>query len=216
MVLGHYRTSILAGRIRYSLCTGRDPQVESDGSSSHSSEYGDKSTDYIPPGGGKGRRRNEPGGSTTIVSGSVVLIGDWRGCLAISADYSIILGDVIAQGAHGVVHGGTLLQNGAQVSAVAVKKSNITETLVNEFSVYQQLAALPLHSLMFWALYLFWHRIPGHPVCTESPSPSALWTYAEVGPRGGLRCAALYAQTGMDAQRLSRSQSQSPEPSMVY
>ncbi|KAF8209663.1 hypothetical protein K438DRAFT_1810175 [Mycena galopus ATCC 62051] len=119
--------------------TGRDHQVESDDSSSHSGEHGDKSADYTPPGGGKGRGRSEPGDSTTIVSGSVVFIGDWRGCLASSAGYSIILGDVIAQGAHGVVHGGALLQNGAQVSVVAVKKSDITEILVDEFSVYQQL-----------------------------------------------------------------------------
>jgi hypothetical protein len=50
--------------------TGRDPQVESDGSSSHSSEHGDKSTDSIPP-GGKGRRRSEPGGSTSRLQSSL-------------------------------------------------------------------------------------------------------------------------------------------------
>jgi hypothetical protein len=95
-----------------------------------------------------------------LASSSVVLIGDWRGGLAISAGYSIILGNVIA---HGMVHGGTLLQNDAQVSAVAVKKSNITETLINEFSVYRQLEPdCPPHSSLFWALYLCRHRIPGH------------------------------------------------------
>ncbi|KAJ7891756.1 hypothetical protein B0H13DRAFT_1887075 [Mycena leptocephala] len=93
-----------------------------------------------PQATGVGGGRSDAGSSAAIVSGSLVLRGEWHGCLAGPTGYSVVLGDVIiAQGAHGVVHQGVLLENGAQASVVAVKKSDNTEILRNEFSVYQDL-----------------------------------------------------------------------------
>ncbi|KAJ7077268.1 hypothetical protein B0H15DRAFT_934042 [Mycena belliarum] len=115
--------------------TGRDHQVESEDSSSYSNEHDDKSAASTPLGVTR-RLSSRP---TEIVSGSLGFTGDWSGCLANPAGYSITLGDIIARGAHGVLHEAALFQNGVLVSVVAVKRSDITEVLADEFSVYEQL-----------------------------------------------------------------------------
>ncbi|KAJ7867525.1 hypothetical protein B0H14DRAFT_336079 [Mycena olivaceomarginata] len=114
--------------------TGRDHQVESDDSSAHSGEHGDNSPDYNPA-------HRHSGGHTTIapVSGSLVFSPRWKGELSRPAGYSVHLHEFIAQGAHGIVEAGVLFQNGAQISEVAVKRSDDRNALMGEFSVYQNL-----------------------------------------------------------------------------
>ncbi|KAJ6487864.1 hypothetical protein C8R45DRAFT_994672 [Mycena sanguinolenta] len=75
----------------------------------------------------------------TVWSGQRSFTGRWLGELEKPAGYSIMITKLLSSGSHGVVYAGQLWQAELSIAEVAIKVSNSTSTVLDEFCNYSDL-----------------------------------------------------------------------------
>ncbi|KAJ7506486.1 hypothetical protein B0H11DRAFT_2219857 [Mycena galericulata] len=106
-----------------------------------SKRSGDKSGDYKPTKGTQALALN------TLWCGPRSFAGSWYGELADPAGYSVTIVRPLSHGSHGVVYAGQLWQAGFPVSEVAIKVSDVAETLLAELARYEDLKDIMGHHI---------------------------------------------------------------------